>query len=158
MAHDKLGLVLCAIHNAGNDSTAIASLHASNFSASRKSGASPEETHGEHDTHGGTALERTRERVAGPGDVVGDAAAGGVPLARASSWSKVGEKKRRNSRSDTADAKENRKVGNTRLLNDVDTEEDGVADADHRHPEDVEVAPLLDAVRKERRGKSDEEG
>jgi hypothetical protein len=27
---------LCAIHNAGNDSTAIASLHASNFSASRK--------------------------------------------------------------------------------------------------------------------------
>lgn len=57
---------------------------------------------------------------------------------------------RQSSRSDTADAKENRKVGDTRLLDDVDTKEDSVADTDNRHPENVEVAALLDAVREER--------
>lgn len=65
---------------------------------------------------------------------------------------------RQSLRSDTADAKENRKVGDTRLLDDVNAKEDSITDANHRHPEDVEVAALLNAVRKEGRSESDEEG
>lgn len=132
----------------------------------------------EEDAHRRSSLDDGRVVVAGPGDCVGDAAAGmwvrdQLRSEQIGSCFRLTERCRqrkgrpaqrktgglvaiaRDSLLETATYSE---VGDARVLGDIDGEQDGVTDANNRHPEDVENSALAEAVGSERRAERDEEG